>query len=281
MSLDPQTFGRLPQVEGVLNYLGPMAEKPHRYTYDPPPGVPDTNAIYAPVRAPIYDLRPVAGALSLDAEGLLLLRSPSALRDFDDAVEVERIYYPEIERLVAETAGAERVVVFDHTIRRRLGREKDRAGGPSREPVPRVHNDYTEQSGPQRVRDLMGDEAEALLRRRFAVINVWRPIVAPMLDAPLAICDASSVAAEDFVTMDLLYRDRTGEIYVVRPNDRHRWLYAPAMAEDEVLLFKCYDSRKSGTARFAPHSAFEDPTAPEDRLPRASIEARALAFFAS
>jgi hypothetical protein len=171
------------------------------------------------------------------------------------------------------------VVVFDHTIRRRIPGAVERTKGIPRQPVPRVHNDYTVKSGPQRVRDLLGDEADELLKKRFAVINVWRPIRGPVLDAPLAITDASSIAEGDLVPTDLVYPDRTGEIYYVKFNPDHKWFYAPAMRNDEVLLIKCYDSIDDGRARFVPHSAFVDPTTPAGAPPRESIELRTLVFF--
>ncbi len=278
MSLNRDVLSRLPHVEGVFNYLAPMDEKPRNYTYGPPPGVPQTNASYEPHTMRVIDIRSVMHQLSVDAEGIQLVEERSAVRGFEDENEIRLVYYPEAERLVAQATGASRVVVFDHTIRRRQLNAVDRAAGTPRQPVTRVHNDYTEKSGPNRVRDLMGAEAEAMLGRRFAVINVWRPIRGPLLDAPLAVCDATSTTREDLVASDLVYRNRTGETYAVRHNPNHRWLYAPAMREDEALLLKCYDSAHN-VARFAPHSAFEDPTAPVDKPPRESIEIRTLAFF--
>jgi hypothetical protein len=268
----------LPYVEADLHYIVPMAEKPRNYTYDPPPGVPRMNATYAPHRMKIRNARPLVGELSLDREGLALVDHHSDVRDFYDEDELRRVYYPEAERLVAEWTAAERVVVFDHTIRRRIPGVADRTVSAPRQPVPRVHNDYTVKSGPQRVRDLMGEEAEMLLKRRFSVVNVWRPIRGPLRDAPLAVGDAQSVAFEDFVPSDLVYRDRVGETYAVLYNPAHRWYYVPAMTTDEALLLKCYDSALDGTARFAPHTAFEDPTAPANVLPRESIELRTLVF---
>jgi len=279
MSVSPALVSSLPAILVDLNYLVPMAEKPRNYTYDPPPGVAQSNARYAPHRLPIYDARPVADQLSLDSEGLALIRHRSAITDFYDEAQLRELYYPETEKLVAAATGADRVLVFDHTIRRRLPDTEDRTTGAPRQPVPRVHNDYTVKSGPQRVRDLLGDEAETLLRRRFSVINVWRPIRGPLRDAPLAVCDAGSVAFEDFIAADLLYRDRTGETYAVRHNPAHRWFYVPEMQPDEALLLKCYDSATDGRARFAPHTAFEDPTATGEILPRESIELRTLVFY--
>jgi hypothetical protein len=170
-------------------------------------------------------------------------------------------------------------VVFDHTIRRRTPDVEDRTPGIPRQPVTRIHGDYTEISGPQRVQDLMGTEADELLKRRFAIVNVWRPIRGPLYDAPLAVCDAGSVADGDLIGQDLIYRDRTGEIYGLTYNPAHRWYYAPAMQADEALLLKCFDSRKDGRARFMPHTSFADPNAPADMPPRESIELRTLAFF--
>ena len=181
------------------------------------------------------------------------------MQNFRDDQELRDTHYPEIETLVAAATGARRVVVFDHTVRRRLPSTDGTSQILRREPVPRVHNDYTVKSGPQRVRDLMATEAESLLRHRVSIINVWRPIRGPLEDWPLALCDARSVTPDDLIATDLLYEDRTGETYSVRFNPGHRWLYAPRMSPNEVLLFRCYDSTESGLARFVPHAAFETP----------------------
>src|ERR1700730_746927 len=278
MSLSSDVIEHLARVEGVLNYLAPMAEKPMNLAYDPPPGVARSTGVPEPHRMTIYDARPVAARLSLDGEGLALVEHRSAVKDFNDEDELRQVYYPEAERLVAEAAGAERVLVFDHTIRRRVSGGVDRAPGRPRQPVTSVHNDYTVKSGPQRVRDLMGEEAEELLRHRFEIVNVWRANRRPVAGVPLAVCDATSVAFADFVPSDLVYRDRIGETYRVRYNPAHRWFYLPEMRSDEAVLIKCYDSAEDGTPRFTAHSAFEDPTAPADVLPRESIEVRTLVF---
>jgi hypothetical protein len=270
---------RLPHVTAALKYVVPTSDKPRSYMYEPPPGVPQMSATYEQHSTIIRNLRPIASQLSLDAEGFRLLNHRSSVRDFYSDDEVRDRYYAEVITLVAETTGAVRVVVLDHTVRRRVEDAADSTSRPRREPVPRVHNDYTVKSGPQRVRDLLGDEAEDLLRRRFSIINIWRPIRGPLEDAPLALSDARSIAADDLVPTDLLYKDRTGEIYNVRHNPAHRWFYAPRMSRDEVLLFRCYDSANDGRARFVPHAAFEDPTTPRTAIPRESIELRTLVFY--
>jgi hypothetical protein len=141
----------------------------------------------------IHDARPVAGRLSLDGEGLAVVEHRSAVKDFYDENGLRRVYYPEAERLVAQVTGANRVLVFDHTIRCRWRPAGDGFPAPDH---------------------LMGEEADE--HHRFEIVNVWRPIRGPLRDAPLAVCDATSVAFTDFVPSDLVYRDRTGETYRVR-----------------------------------------------------------------
>jgi hypothetical protein len=264
-------------VVGPLNYLAASSPKPVSYTYEPPAGVPWRSGVYEPRELVIADARPLIGRLSLDREGFELHRQPTATRNFFDKSQL-RNYLGECERLVAAATGASRVVTFDHNIRSGSATQREQHG--LREPVTRVHNDYTVRSGPQRVRDVLPEEAEHLLAHRFAFVNVWRPIRGPLRDHPLAICDATTMEQKDFAESDLVYRDRTGETYAVRYSPRHRWFYVPDMQPDEAMLIKCYDSRTDGTARFTAHSAFPDPTAHADVLPRESIEVRTIAFFA-
>jgi hypothetical protein len=275
--------GRLPveqlsSVEGVLNYFKPSTEKPRTYTYNPPPpGEPQWTVVPEPHTVPVYDVRPALPQVSLDREGFHLIRFETAVTGFDDDDEVKANYYPEVERVVKEATGADRVFIFDHTIRRRIPGATDDRIGP-RQPVPRVHVDHTVRSGPQRVRELLPDEADELLRGRVQIINLWRPIRGPVRDLPLAVCDASTVRFDDLVAADHIYRHRVGETYQVTYHPAHRWFYVPEMQTDEALLLKCFDSRTDCVARFAPHSAFTDPTVPIDAPPRESIEVRTLVF---
>jgi len=263
----------------TLSYLVPMAEKPRSLAYQPPPGVPQTNATYEARPVSISDMRSLACETCLDGEGFQLIRHRSAVGNVDDPDELRRVYLPECEHLLAAVTGADRVLIFDHTRRRRIPGTKDRTHGAPRQPVSSVHNDYTERSGLQRLRDMSANDAGILGYDRFCIVNLWRPIRAPVLDAPLAICDASSVAMDDLVAADLVYPDRTGENYLVTHNSAHRWFFAPEMGADEVLIFRCYDSATDGRARFTPHAAFADPTAPVNAPPRESIEVRALVLY--
>ena len=100
-----------------------------------------------------------------------------------------------------------------------------------------------------------------------------------MQTAPLALCDAASVAPEDLVAVERRAKDRIGEIQQVLHNPAHRWTYFPDLAIDEAILIKTYDSATDGRARFTIHTAFDDPTSAPDAPPRESIETRCFAFF--
>jgi hypothetical protein len=225
----------------------------------------------------VHDGRAVAAELSLERDGFVFVEHKTAVKDFFDKRELETVYYPEVEALIKKESGASRVVLFDHTLR--SGSEDEREEKLVREPVLSAHNDYTEWSGPQRVRDLMGDEAEELLKRRFAIIQVWRAIGKPIETNPLAIANARSVAPEDWLVAERRYPNRVGQTYRLKHNPNHRWFYFPRMRRDEAIVFKVYDSEKDGRARFTAHTSFDDPTTPPGAPPRQSIEARALAFF--
>ncbi len=263
-----------------LNYLDQMDEKPAAYVYRPAEGEARQDATRVVRRSvSMRDARELGDALSLDGPGVALVQQKSAVRDFYDPDEVRAVYYPEVEALVVEATGAGRVHVFDHNVRCASRAKRGESG--VQMPVKFAHNDYTERSGPQRVRDLLPDEANDLIRGRFAVINVWRPIVGPVEKQPLAICDARSIAPEDLVATDLRYRDRTGEVYSLAFNPEHRWLYFPNMEQHEVMLIKCYDSAADGRARFTCHAAFDDPSSAPDAAERESVEVRTLAFWES
>jgi hypothetical protein len=259
-----------------LNYLIPTDQRPRTYTYQPADGASRSTVASEPHRVAIHDLREENSGFSLDADGFGLVNHRTAVNDFADEAEIRDIYYKEAEALLKQITGADRVFVFDHTLRHFVPGQKDDRSGP-RQPVARVHVDHTATSGPQRVRDLLPDDAEELLSGRVQVINLWRPINHPVYDRPLAVAAASSVRPEDLVPSDLIYPDRVGETYNVVFNPDHRWHYLSHQRPDEVLLLKCYDSR-TDVARFAPHTAFVEPEIPDGAPPRESIELRTLVF---
>jgi len=268
-------------VQSTLNYIIPGGEKP--VTQSNLPGevrVTSNTGNYQAHPVTIRNGR-LASGFSLDKEGFLLVRHETKMKDFYNDDEVKRVYYPEIEQLVKQATGAARVLVFDHTLRAENDavREEKFASRPVRS----VHNDYTEWSGPQRVRDLLPqEEAEALMQKRFSVIQVWRPVRNPVVSAPLAIADSQSIAAKDLIGTERRYPDRVGEIYHLAHNPNHRWFYFPNMQTDEAIVFKCYDSMKDARARWSAHAAFDDPNSPAGSTgapARESIEMRTLAFF--
>jgi len=200
---------------------------------------------------------------------------------YDDDAAIRSAYYSEVEQLIATATGAERVIGFDHNIRNVDRAAKGEAG--IRGPVPRAHNDFTLRSGPDRVRTELEQrdlDAEALLRRRFAIINLWRPINLPAYKSPLALCDARTVAPADLIVTDLVYRDRIGETYAVQHSAAHQWHYFPNLSPNEAILLKGYDSDERVT-RFTAHAAFDDPNSPPDAPERESIEIRVLVIYPS
>jgi hypothetical protein len=266
-------------ITAEITYAVDTGEKPKNETFGPGNirrrnlGAKEQRAVR------IEDGRVRAAEFALDRNGFAFVAHPTAMRDFFDADELKAVYYPEVERLVAAVSGATRVVVFDHTLR--SGDETEREARLVREPVLSAHNDYTEWSGPQRLREILPDEAERLLAHRFAIIQVWRAINRPIRANPLAIADARSLATADLIAAERRYPHRVGETYQVRYNPAHRWFYFPEMRRDEALVFKVYDSERDGRARFTAHTSFVDPTTPADAPPRQSIEARTFAFFGS
>ena len=241
-----------------LHYLIRTAEKPTRYVMEPPPGVPAWNGIDDPHTVLIEDARGREPEFTLDRNGFTLIKAPTAVRNFYDPDEIKSVYYPEVERLLRDTLGASRVVVFDHNVRN---------GGRSDLPQPsrRVHNDHTVNSAPRRVRDHLGAEAEELLKHRFGIVNVWRPIRGPVLDSPLALCDARSFTDDDLIASDLVYQHVRGETSSVEFRPGHRWYYFSEQQPDEVILIRVHDSANDGRARLSFHTSFENPLAPTGR----------------
>jgi hypothetical protein len=264
-------------IEATLNYIVNTGEK--IFTETAAPGSLDVRSggKQDPRRVNIRNGRPHAPDFALERDGFRFVRHDTKVADFFNEEEVRRVYYPEMEALVKAESGAARVVVFDHTLR--TADDELREQRRIREVVRRVHNDYTEWSGPQRVRDLLPQEADALLRRRFAIVQVWRPIRLPVESFPLAICDARTLSDDDLIVSERRYPGRVGQTYAIKFNPQHRWYWFPRMRRDEALVFKVYDSLTDGRARWTAHTAFDDPSAPPNPRPRESIEIRTLAFF--
>jgi hypothetical protein len=265
------------QIEATLNYIVDDGSKV--FTIVATPGGSDTRSGGKPDPrlVTIHNGRPHARDFALERHGFRFVRHNTKVKNFYDENEIPRVYYPEMEALIKAESGAKRVVVFDHTLR--TADDELRASKQIREVVRRVHNDYTEWSAPQRVRDILPDEAEQLLQRRFAIIQVWRPINYPVETYPLAMADAQTLSPQDMIVSERRAPGRIGQTYAIKYNPSHKWYWFPRMQREEAYVFKVFDSLKDGRARWTAHTAFEDPTTPPHARPRESIEIRTMAFF--
>lgn len=275
-----------PEIEAALNYLVDTSETPvFRQTSSATDLVSLSGAREART-VTIRNARPMAEKFSLDVEGFAFARQVTQVTDFNDDAQLASIYTPEIETLVAAISGGSEAVVFDHTRRSTRASHREKYG--SRDPVPAPHSDYDDSSARQRMHDKFGEAADERLRGRFAIVNVWRSMSGPVEQWPLTVCDARTIDEEFLISTrrEAPIRPEPSFEYA-RPSAtrhaaydaNHRWYYFPRMTQDEVMLFKNYDTRTDGTARFALHSAFEDPHTPSDPAPRETIETRAFVFY--
>jgi hypothetical protein len=283
-STSPSYIPRGPTSATVTFYAPPADNSaPFHYVETPPPGQPQRNYLELEQEVSLNDIRNHEKNYNLDQNAFQTLQNTptkTTYTTFDSEDEVRTIYYPEVESLLLSTIpGAHKVVLFDHTIRRQ------KEGAP-RQPVTRAHVDQTPRAAADRVRLHIPDaeEAERLLRGRYRIVNVWRPLSdEPVQSAPLAFASADSVDAADLVPIQLRYPNRVGEIMGVKYNPGQKWLYWSGMTGDERLLLKCSDSwglegGKDGVRQWVPHTAFWDSRTPEGARARESIEVRALVF---
>jgi len=264
------------QLEAAIDFLSTEVEHPFVYAHEAPLGGQAETARFTTHEVQIQDVRDSA-PLRLEEHGATLGSWPTRVRRFYDAEHVRRRYYPESAEVIKSVLGADRVVVFDHNVRRGNALQLTREARIVGRPVHHAHTDYTPRSALQRLRHELGPQAENRLSR-YLQVNLWRPIRAPLRDAPLAICDGASLARDSLRMVELRYSDRIGEIYYLLHELTQRWYFASDMRVDEAWLFKNFDAAPRGPGGVAPHSAFKDPRHPRVP-PRESIEVRALAIF--
>jgi len=260
------------------------------------------------VSRPVNNARGHESEFSVDRSGFQFLKAPAKETRFTNDEAVRSGYYSEVEELLKKTIpGIKKVVIFDHTIRRHETTS-------ARQPVNQVHVDQTPKAAEARVyRHLAKSEADKLVKGRYQIINVWRPIANSASDYPLAVVDWRSTSPADLVPVDLLYPKRDsnddddrgkevlpkeksktstegyepkGETFAVAPSENHKFYYMKDMTPDEALFIKCFDSfgqgfplGKDGVANYTPHTAFIDPQTPADAPGRQSIEVRCLVFY--
>ncbi len=285
-STAPDKVSGLPAVLASVSYVNAERGPVQVRVYPPNSGKASERPPAVRREVSIQDARSIAGDLRLDRHGFELHRVASRFTEFYDEAAVRDRYYPEVSRIMRDVIGALEVVVFDHNVRSAVRAARGEVG--VRVPVDQVHNDYTVQSGPTRKQEVLeAADRTHLSNRRVAFVNLWRPIVGPVQDNPLALCSAASVAPDDLLDTnihhfgegDLEMPRHSGQIYSVRYNAAHQWFYISDMLPDEFLLLKNYDSRNDGRARFMPHTGFKNPACPGEFIPRESIEARALVVF--
>lgn len=274
----------LPGVVADLNYYRPGPHRPCSYTFEPPAGVPWESGEYDVHATQIYDARQLITRPRLEVEGFELCEASTELADFNDRAGIEEIYYREARHLALAITGAKHAYVFDHLLRRRAPRDNPldfgkRSSNGYAAANGRIHNDYSEESGKRRLSLVIKDLHQQSQVKRFSIINIWRALNGPVQDAPLAICDAQTVSSKELFHCDVLYPNRTGEIYLLAHSANHRWHYYPNMRKEEALIFKQYDSQMECTSRFTPHTAFDLPKVPPHTPPRESIELRCLVTY--
>jgi len=270
----------LPSIDANIVFTARDSERPVDETFNLNTIASHREGSTEEHRVTIRDGRPMRNRFQLEVHGFQFIDHKTAMTDFYDSNELKSIYYPEVEQIIKDQTGATRVIIFDHTLR--AADEAMRENTPARQTVRLAHNDYTDWSGPQRVRDILPEaEAEALLQHRFAIVQVWRPIRDPVESDPLAIAEAGTLSPNDLIAAERRYPNRVGETYRIAHNLAQRWFYFPNMHRDEALVFKVFDSKNDSNARFTAHASFADPTSPPDARPRESIEMRTFAFFES
>jgi hypothetical protein len=265
-------------IRARFNYIVDTGVPPVRYIDWPEMEHKAVPPQYRQHEMAVRNGRPLRETFKLDVHGFVFTDHATRVKDFLDEAERARVYDPEVQALIRKHSGAVEVVVFDHTIR--ASDEEMQKSSNIRPTVKSVHNDYTETSAPRRLREIVGDAgAERRFRKRWAIIQVWRPIRGKVLIDPLAICDGRSIPQKGFIRVERRYQYRTGEVYHIAHNPAHEWYYFPHMTRDEALVFKVFDSDAGKPSRFTAHSAFDDPDTPAGAPPRESIETRTFAFF--
>jgi hypothetical protein len=264
-------------VEGDIVYYTPPEPLP-------PEARPDFETLpLEPYRLPVQDMRGREDEFSISRQGFQPVRHKSAVQDFHDPAEVARVYAPEVRALLQEVTGCSATLVSSPGLVRVSRRAAVRPAGATHTGN-FAHADYSHRSGEFWLRrTLPPEEAEARLKSRYGIFNIWRTFSPPPQDVPLALCDARSVVPADIQNCTLTLgrpgmEPVTWENTAYKHSPAHRWFYWSDMTRDEAFIFRSFDSDpRSG--EHVPHTAFEDLTCPESAVPRASLEIRVFAFW--
>jgi hypothetical protein len=229
----------------------------------------------------IEDARQRKTPPSLDTDGFRLVSHASAVRDFRDADEIQRVHVAEIRQLMLAASGADEVIVTGAGILRFGERSRESGAHNNSRPARFVHVDVSDATAAMFYARSRPQNGRAV--RRSAQYNVWRVLTPPPQDVPLAVCDARSLSPEDLIPADAIF-DKDGvvafsfEAWLIRHNPRQRWVHFSSMHPDEALIFKTNDTDRDA-AHCVPHGAFDNPHCPGEVPPRISIEMRGTAYW--
>ncbi|KXF79797.1 CmcJ/NvfI family oxidoreductase [Enterovibrio coralii] len=225
--------------------------------------------VLIPTQVSVTDLRGHAEKLHLVEDGVMFAHHTSQIHAFTADDSWVSTYNDEITELLNAKIGAKEVIVFDHTVR---------IDDPNalRRPARNVHNDYSQSGAEQRLIDILGEEKAAeFARGHYAFVNIWRPVEHTIRTAPLGFIHPDSMAIDDWMSIELIYPDRHGQILGVAANSAHRWIYLSEMTPKEIAIFTIYDNR--GQPHVG-HSALDIGTS-DGQYPRKSIESRVLVRY--
>ncbi|KAI0455778.1 S-adenosyl-L-methionine-dependent methyltransferase [Xylaria acuta] len=279
------------QLVAEMRFLEPWnAAKGNPYIrMNAPPGFDRTNFEWRSYPVTLTDARPMKETFALDIHGFAYFEDVisqdiiDALRRSDSESE-KNMYCKHVEQFVREMTGAPRVIVFDHTLRKRrpeLGQTQNTDG--KEQPATMVHCDQSEKGALRRLKMNIGDDesVEDLLKGRAQMINVWRPLNGPVRDWPLGTMDYQTAEASDMYPCDLLrneYEER-GQTATFIYRDEHEWFYLDQQLNSEVTVIKIWDSEADGVSKFCAHAAFNHPDVPPGTEPRESIEVRCIVIY--
>ncbi|KAK3619133.1 hypothetical protein LTR56_017611 [Elasticomyces elasticus] len=215
----------------------------------------------------LHDVRGLSGSplgnFSLDDHGFKYVKAPTTFTEWGSQPKIAQSYLPELEKLLRqEVEGCDEVLFYDARIRQ-AGDEGLRVEGLSYNPFARqVHTDNTERSVIEKITAMTEMKAEFLLSGRARIINIWRPIKHPVYDCGLAIADGGTLREDDVIECER-HLAKTGEYWdtmgVIRYRPGFDWYYCSEQAEEDVLLFKNFDTAKDVKARICLHTAFDMP----------------------
>ena len=273
-------------IRAPISYLSPDENNPQTLIFPKSSGKDTLRPVQISETVVIRDLRHGKIKFSLDKNGFEHVQYKTKVRDLYDNDIVKKYYYYETAEFLKKHLEAEKVLVFDHNQRSKKRADAGEIG--MRYPVASAHVDYTHKSGAVRARKILSDFNEnKYAEHRMAIVNVWRPIIGPVVDMPLAMCDGETVNDEDLVETSIKHfsekhvevPEHAGSIYSLKFNPSHAWFYYSDMQSSDVLLLKNWHSAGGIGVFNSPHTGFVNPISDYIGSKRESIEIRSLVIY--